>query len=112
MVAKVLAKRLQKVLPSIISSDQQGFIQNRYIGFNIRQIQDIIDFTDELDLEGTLLFLDFRKAFDTVEWNFMFETLKLFNFDHTFITCVKCLYTNISTCIYNNGWKSETFYPT
>ena len=77
MVAKVLAKRLQKVLPSIISSDQQGFIQNRYIGFNIRQIQDIIDFTDELDLEGTILFLDFRKAFDTVEWNFMFETLKL-----------------------------------
>ena len=42
----------------------------------------------------------------------MFETLKLFNFDHSFITWVKCLYTNISTCIYNNGWKSETFYPT
>ena len=65
MVANVLAKRLQKVLPSIISSDQQGFIQNRYIGFNIRQIQEIIDYTDELDLEGTILFLDFRKAFDT-----------------------------------------------
>ena len=32
MVAKVLAKRLQKALPLIISSDQQGFIQNRYIG--------------------------------------------------------------------------------
>jgi len=65
------------VLPLIISSDQQCFIQNRYIGFNIRQIQDIIDYTDKLELEGTILFLDFRKAFDTVEWNFMFETLKL-----------------------------------
>ena len=67
------------MLPLIISSDQ-----------------DIIDYTYELDLEGTSLFI----------------TLKLFNFDHSFIIWVKCLYTNISTCIYNNGWNSETFYPT
>ena len=40
------------------------------------------------------------------------RNIETFNFDHSFITWIKCLYTNISTCIYNNGWKSETFYPT
>ena len=73
IAAKVLAKRLQKLLPQLISTDQQGYIKGRFIGFNIRQIQDVIDYADELDSEGAILFLDFRKAFDTVEWNFMFE---------------------------------------
>ena len=45
ILARVLAQRLQKVLPKIISMDQQGYIKNRYIGYNIRQIQDIIDCT-------------------------------------------------------------------
>ena len=54
MVAKVLAKRLQKVLPLIVSSYQQGFIQNRYIVFNIRQIQDIIDYTEQNRTEQVL----------------------------------------------------------
>ena len=40
------------------------------------------------------------------------RNIETFNFDHSFITWIKCLYTNISTCIYNNGWKSETFHPT
>ena len=40
------------------------------------------------------------------------RNIETFNFDHSFITWIKCLHTNISTCIYNNDWKSETFYPT
>jgi len=69
---------LQKVLPKIINQDQQGFIKKRFIGNNIRQIQDIIDFTEDTNTEGAILFLDFRKAFDTVEWNFLFETMTFF----------------------------------
>ena len=42
IIARVLALRLKNVLPSIISMDQQGFIKNRFIGYNIRQIHDII----------------------------------------------------------------------
>lgn len=49
-IAKVLAKRLQMVLLSIINLDQQGFVKNRYLGFNICQIQDIFDYANELDL--------------------------------------------------------------
>ena len=85
IAAKVLAKRLQNLLPQLISTDQQGYIKGRFIGFNIRQIQDIIDYADELDSEGAILFLDFRKAFGTVDWNFMFEVLTSFGFGDSFI---------------------------
>ena len=32
------------------------------------------------DLDGILLFLDFEKAFDSVEYNFMYKALEKFNF--------------------------------
>ena len=41
---RILAKRMQLILPKLISMDQQGYIKNRNICFNIRQIQDIIDY--------------------------------------------------------------------
>ena len=36
--------------------------------------------TEQQDIPGILLLLDFRKAFDTIEWNFIQQTLSLLNF--------------------------------
>ena len=36
--------------------------------------------TEQQDIPGILLLLDFRKAFDTIEWNFIQQTQSLFNF--------------------------------
>ena len=41
IVTKAIAKRLEKVLPSIINPDQTGYVKGRYIGENVRLIQDI-----------------------------------------------------------------------
>ena len=109
ILARVLALRLQKVLPKIISLDQQGYIKNRYIGYNIRQIQDIIDYTETLDIDGVILFLDFKKAFDTVEWDFMINVLRKFGFKNDLISWVNTLYKNICSSVINNGWKSDFF---
>lgn len=46
--------------------------------------------------DGILLFIDFEKAFDSVEWNFLFHVLKKINFGDNFITWVNILYTNQS----------------
>ena len=48
IIAYSLAQRIKKVLPKIIHGDQNGYIKNRYIGYNIRQIQDIIDFAEKI----------------------------------------------------------------
>ena len=42
LISYVLAQRLKKVLPDIINQDQTGYVKNRFIGFNLRQIQDKI----------------------------------------------------------------------
>ena len=58
---------------------------------------------------GAIVFVDFSKAFDSLEWEFMFNTLKHFGFNNSFIRWVETLYSNIQTCVMNNGWISEVF---
>ncbi len=107
ILAFVLARRLQRVLDKIISTTQGAYVKKRFIGCNIRLIEDLIDYADKLNDDSMILFLDFEKAFDTVEWNFMYETLKRFNFGNTFIRWVETLYTNAKIRVKNNGWISE-----
>jgi hypothetical protein len=54
ILSHVLAQRLKKVLPKIINVDQTGYVKNRFIGFNLRQIQDIIDYTDIYKIEEAI----------------------------------------------------------
>ena len=42
ILTKVIAKRLEKLLPKIINPDQTGYVKGRYIGENVRLIQDIM----------------------------------------------------------------------
>ena len=43
IASKVIAKRIEKFLPRIIHPDQTGFVKGRYIGQNIRLINDIME---------------------------------------------------------------------
>ena len=76
LLAFVLALQLQKVMPSVINNDQTGYIKNRFIGFSIRTIQDLIEYCNNFDKKGVLLFLYFKKAFDRIEWKFLQKLLR------------------------------------
>ena len=67
-------------MPNIIHSNQSGYVEGRFIGETIRTIDDIMDFTKCEGIGGILAFLDFEKAFDSVEWNFLHKCLDVFNF--------------------------------
>ena len=84
IATKALATRLKKVLPSIISNSQTGYLEGRFIGENIRQIADVLQFTLDQNLSGITLFLDFEKAFDCLEWDFLHKALEAFNFGENF----------------------------
>jgi hypothetical protein len=103
LLSYVLAQRLKKVFEKIVNNDQTGYIKNRFIGFNHRQIQEIIDFAESYNVEGAIVFVDLKKAFDSLEWTFISTTLKHFGFNESFIIWVKTLYSNIQTCVMNNG---------
>ena len=109
ILSKALANRIIPLLPNIIHHNQTGYVKNRNITDAIRSILDVMDYTDRKQISGILLCLDFEKAFDSIEWNFMTESLKAFNFGASLVQWVKTLYTDVSSCIMNNGFSSGYF---
>ena len=107
--AKAIANRLKTFLPKLINSDQTGFLKGRFIGENIRLSDGSINFTAAKNIPGLLLFLDFEKAFDTVEWPFLQKTFQHFNFGPSIINWIKLCYSNIESCVLNNGWSTDFF---
>ena len=110
IIAFVMSKRVQATLMSIINEDQAGYVKGRYIGNNIRLIMDVYDLCEREEREGAIVCLDFQKAYDAVEWNFMFEVLKRFNFGDDFVRWIKILYNRPSFAIKNNGWLTNKQY--
>jgi hypothetical protein len=111
VISKVLSNRLCKVLPFIIDEDQTGYIKGRFIGFNIRKIEDAIIYTEMNNLPGILLNIDFEKAFDSINWKFIDRCLESFNFGEKFRNYVKTMYHDISSSVINNGEISSWFHP-
>ena len=109
IAAKVIAGRLKIFLSNLINSDQTGFIKGRFVGENIRLLQSIICHAKEKKLPGLLLFLDFEKAFDTIEWIFIKRTLNYFGFGTSLIQWFNIFYCCPESCILNNGWTSDFF---
>ena len=68
-----------------------------------------MSFTRTKNLPGLLLFIDFEKAFDSLEWDFLNKCLELFNFGPDFIRWVNTFYKNVKSCIINNGLCTHYF---
>lgn len=109
IISKVMAERLKTVLHEIIHTDQKGCISGRYIGENVRLVDDLISMIDKQDEDATFILLDQEKAFDRVEWDWLHATLKYYNFGDKFIEWINTFYKHAKSCIVTNGYQSEFF---
>lgn len=65
-------------LAHIIDEVQTGFMTQRLISNNIRLVLDLIDHAELCKDDILILFIDFYKAFDSIEHVFTFQALKEF----------------------------------
>ena len=109
IVTKTIAGRISKLLPKLIHEDQTGYVKDRNTGQNIRLIKDIMKITALGNIPGMAIFIDFKKALDSVDWNFLAKALEAFNFGPQIRKWIRTFYTDISSCVINNGYASEFF---
>ena len=109
ILAKAIGQRIESKLSSLIHSDQTGFIKGRFIGQNVRLLNDIMEYTEAKNLPGILLFIDFRKAFDTIEWNFLHKCIELYNFGPNIRKWISILYNNVESGVMNAGFMTNYF---
>ena len=109
LIAITYANRLKEILPDLINEDQKAYIEGRQIIENVRLTQDIISFADEENIEGAIIFLDQKKAYDRVEWGYLKMCLETFGFGPKFCNWILMLYKHGESCIQTNGFLSKFF---
>ena len=63
---------MKRVLDGIIEKIQTGFIKGKYIGESTRLIYDLMNHTEQNNIPGLLLLIDFEKAFDSLSLGLLF----------------------------------------
>ena len=107
LISKMLANRLKGYIETLVHPDQTGFIPNRHIYFNLRRLFNIL--YAEHNSETVVISVDAQKAFDQVEWPYMYETLEAFGFGKVFIGWIKTLYAHPTASIITNQDISPQF---
>lgn len=104
-ISRLLASRLQKILPSYISKNQTAFIKQRSIGDNVMLAQAICrDYHRDSGIPRCALKLDMHKAFDTMNWRFLFQAMQRMGFPQKFISWVRqCISTSMISVKVNGG---------
>ncbi len=98
-IAHVYSNRLDMGLNNLVDECQSVFVKGRNIHNHTRLILDMLDYRDYIKTDSFVLFIDFFKAFDTLEHPFLLKTLHLLGFGPNFCNIVEMLYTNISSSV-------------
>ncbi|KAL2085077.1 hypothetical protein ACEWY4_018397 [Coilia grayii] len=107
--SKILANRLNKVVPSLVHPDQVGFIRSRHSSDNIRRLIDIMWAVKDDTSPTAALSLDAEKAFDRVEWVYLFLVLEHLGFGKEFLGLLRLVYRTPTASVMTNGLISPYF---
>ncbi|XP_019431829.1 PREDICTED: uncharacterized protein LOC109338932 [Lupinus angustifolius] len=104
IITKLIADRLASLTPIIISSQQRGFIKGRQIQDCIYLASEAINLLPHKVFGGNLAIkLDIKKAFDTIDWVFLLDTLKAFGFCQVFCSWINTILHSAKLSINING---------
>jgi hypothetical protein len=92
----------------MVHLDQSGFVQGRQGFHNTRRLLNIL-FEKSGLLDHSVLSLDAEKAFDRIEWQYLFDVLQRFGVGVHFLRWVQLLYSNPQAEILTNGFVSTPF---
>lgn len=80
IISKILASRLSTVMDPLVDNIQLAFLKGRCILDNIAMPEELLFSIHKRRLDVHALKVDFAKAFDSVDWDFLFELLKVRGF--------------------------------
>ena len=109
ILSKILANRLRVYMPNLTSESQVCSVPGRQIQDHTLLVREAIAFSNHKRTPLYILSIDQEKAFDRVQWDFMFEVLLKLGVPARFVDYVKTLYTNPTACINVNGNLTTSF---
>ena len=106
---KVLANILAPRLNSLVSNCQSAFIKKRSIHDNFLYVQSAVKRLHKQKILALFMKLDIHKAFDTVHWGYLLETMQALGFRQRWHEWISILLRTSSSTPMLNGRQGATF---
>ncbi|GAU36760.1 hypothetical protein TSUD_213250 [Trifolium subterraneum] len=108
LIAKVLAKRLAKVMDSIITSNQSAFIKGRNLVDGVLVVNEVVELAKKSKRDCLIFKVDFEKAYDSVDWGFLEYMLGRCGFCGKWIGWIRvCVFAGNLSVLVNGSPTSE-----
>lgn len=111
LLTKVLSIRLSKFMNLLVGPQQSGFIRGRQISDSILLTNEIVFMLQKKIASGMIFKIDFEKAFDRVNWDFVYEVLAKMNFSSLWINWIQQIFDSSRISILVNGSPTAEFSP-
>lgn len=89
VLSKILAERLKPLLPDLINPTQGGFVKGRSITDNVLLYHELVQGYDRKNISPRMVIkADLKKAYDSVNWEFLRQLLHQLGFPKTFLNWI------------------------
>ncbi|XP_042003863.1 uncharacterized protein LOC121752841 [Salvia splendens] len=103
-ITKIISKRMESLLPKLVNQAQSAFVSGRSIMDNIHLETELMRFYDRAGgVPRCTIKIDLRKAYYTINWEFLEDVLLGLNFHSIFIERIMECVTCPSSSIIMNG---------
>ncbi|XP_024014246.1 uncharacterized protein LOC112088191 [Eutrema salsugineum] len=104
LISKILANRLKILLPKFIAPNQSAFVKNRLLMENLLLATELVkDYHKENISARCAMKIDISKAFDSVQWEFLLNTLRAMDFPAEFVHWIHLCISSASLSVQVNG---------
>ncbi|KAL6525382.1 hypothetical protein OROHE_015689 [Orobanche hederae] len=109
VIVKVLARRMRPVMESVIGESQSAFIQGRNILDGIIVLNEVVEEAKKRKSKRVIFKIDFAKAYDSIEWEFLLTLMERMNFPGKWRKWVRECISTASANVLVNGSPSVEF---
>ena len=106
---KMILNRMIPFVEPLLRHNQNGFIRGRSTLSQILCLRRLLEESQASNRDLAMVFVDFSKAFDSVDREKMFEILGLYGIPEEIISAIRVLYTDTSSSILSSDGETELF---
>ena len=106
---RMLLNRIQPHIDTILSWTQAGFRKSRSTLSNILALRRLIEGMKQKNMALAMIFVDFSKAFDSINRRQMFLILKAYGFPKEIVEAIAIIYHNNTAAVITPSGLTEYF---
>ena len=108
-INRMILNRLRPIIDPLLRGNQKGFRPGRSTVAQVFALRRIIEEVSKNKLPAVLVFIDFKKAFDSINHQTMFNILKAYEVPPRMLAAIKLCYQNLKAKVISPDSHSDIF---